>query len=179
MKKYNDAVIKHYEKVWGQKGSPKKWEPGPVKNVAPELEILEFAPSSKRKMWTYATAGMPGIADTNPLELHLFSPVQTDIHVETLAVIVHFHRTGQKLDIGHTLNIGRPWLPHSKASYGLISLPYLDGPELEWCNVGDRRVRFLWLIPITEAERDYKVKYGGECPGRKNGKKRISTTWIL
>lgn len=51
-------------------------------------------------------------------------------------------------------------MDHSACTYGLISLPYLDGPSLEWN--ADRSVRFLWLIPITKAERDFKMKNGLE-----------------
>lgn len=44
----------------------------------------------------------------------------------------HFHRTGSALGLGHTVNFGRPWLPGSSCTHGLVSLPYLFGPELEW-----------------------------------------------
>jgi hypothetical protein len=44
----------------------------------------------------------------------------------------------------------------------LVSLPYPFGPELQQCHVGDRHVDFLWLVPITKAERDFKASHGQE-----------------
>ena len=77
--------------------------------------------------------------------------------VELLTVIAHYHRTGSRLDIGHTVNFGRSWLPKSRCTFGLLSLPYLDRPELEEFSWDSVVVRCLWLIPITEGERAFKT----------------------
>jgi hypothetical protein len=45
----------------------------------------------------------------------------------------------------------------------LVSLPYPFGPELEICNLNDRHIHLLWLLPITEDERDFKVEHGQEA----------------
>jgi hypothetical protein len=45
---------------------------------------------------------------------------------------------------------------------GLLSLPYDDGPELEWQSIGQHRVRHLWLLPISAAERELKKRDGVE-----------------
>ena len=37
------------------------------------------------------------------------------------------------------------------------------GPPVEWAEIDDERIRFLWLIPITELERDYKTEHGHEA----------------
>jgi hypothetical protein len=103
--------------------------------------------------------------DNSRLELHLFSPVQHEGHVELLTVIAHYHRTGNMLALGHTVNFGRPWFGGSSCDYGLISLPYLDGPSLEHLRTDNNEldVQFLWLMPITKAERDYKKVQGIEA----------------
>jgi hypothetical protein len=62
------------------------------------------------------------------------------------------------MSLGHTVNFGQPWLPGSRCTFGLITLPYLDGPKLEWLE--EPRVRFLWLIPLTESERRFKKECG-------------------
>jgi hypothetical protein len=92
----------------------------------------------------------------------MFSPIQTDGHVELLTAVAHYHRTGRLLDLGHTVNFGRPWLDGSACEFGIISLPYLDGPKIEQLHLtdGSSVVNCLWLIPITEAERDYKRSDG-------------------
>jgi hypothetical protein len=40
----------------------------------------------------------------------------------------------------------------SAADHLLVSLPYPYGPALETCDLGERHVHFLWLVPITRAE---------------------------
>jgi hypothetical protein len=126
------------------------------KHVARGLEndddVLRFrAMELGRDMWTYATCSVSTALDEEPIELHLFSPVQAEELVELLTVVAHFHITGARLGLGHTVNFGRPWLPGSRCSFGLISHPYLDGPSLEVARgpAFRREVRCLWLIPIT------------------------------
>jgi len=113
-------------------------------------------------MWTYATCGMSAVDDKRPLELHLFSLSQSMDLVELLTIVTHFHRTGESLWLGHTVNFGRPWLKGSLCTFGLISLPYLDGPDLQNARIMDQEneTQFLWLIPVTPGEVAYKQKYG-------------------
>ena len=66
------------------------------------------------------------------------------------------------LDLNHTVNIGQPWLNDSKCDHGFISLPYLDGEQLEILELGEKIVNCYWFIPITEKERDYKIENGVE-----------------
>jgi hypothetical protein len=102
--------------------------------------------------------------DAERLELHLVTWEKKAIEhglVELLTVVAHYHRTGRALGLGHTVNFGRPWLPGSRCTHGLISLPYLDGPNLEW--LAEPRIQFLWLIPVTEAEVRYKRQHGLEA----------------
>ncbi|HXE53661.1 MAG TPA: suppressor of fused domain protein [Tepidisphaeraceae bacterium] len=99
-----------------------------------------------------------------PVELHLFSPVECDGHIELLTALAHYHRTGEPVGLGHTVNFGRPWLPGSACNHGLISLPYLDGRSLEEFRLaGVGSIHFLWLIPITQSEREYKMTFGLEA----------------
>jgi hypothetical protein len=93
------------------------------------------------------------------LEFVLITPFEADRATELLAMNVHYHRGG-RLGLGHTVPIGEPWLPESLCDHWLISLPYPYGPELQKCHVGDRHVDFVWLLPITESERDFKAIQG-------------------
>lgn len=101
--------------------------------------------------------------DSHPLELHLFSSEQDGGIVGLLYAVAHYHRTGAQLGLGHSVNFGRSWLPYSKCTRGLISLPYLDGPALEECHALGNEVRCLWLIPVTPAEVEYKHQFGLEA----------------
>jgi hypothetical protein len=105
---------------------------------------------------------MSQIEDEERLELHVMTaPGPVDELVELLTVTTDFHRTGHRLGLGHAVNFGRPWVSGSTCTHGLISLPYLDGPDLEWLDCP--RVRFLWLIPVTAAEVAYKKELGLEA----------------
>jgi len=157
---YVNRLRAHYERCFQGRCADRTWPFGPARQMPRPFRVCEFAPSAERSMWTYATLGMSlGMSD-DPIEIHIVSPVQERSLVELLTAIAHYHRTGARLGVGHTINFGRPWLPESGCRFGLISLPYLDGPELEEFGWLDSLVRCLWLIPITEAEREFKKARG-------------------
>jgi len=158
-----DSILReHYERVWKKSATEHHWTKGPISELPSGFSVLEFAPGQGRELWTYATCGMSDASDETPLELHLFSPVRAALHVELLTVVAHYHRTGARVGLGHTIDFGRPWLPGSRCSFGLISLPYLDGPSLEILRhpLYARDVRLLWLIPITAEEQELKKGQG-------------------
>jgi len=68
----------------------------------------------------------------------------------------------QRLDLGHSVPIGEPWLPGSACDHLLICLPYPIGPEFEVCEWDGGHARILWALPITAAERDFKREHGLE-----------------
>ena len=162
-------IIAHYENCWANRAVVRRCDNGPFWELPSSFCVLEFSRTNSRKMWTYATCGMSKSGQSGLLELHLFSPVQFEPHVELLTAVAHYHCTGRPLALGHTVNFGRPWMPDSKCDHGLISLPYLDGPSLEeFRRAGDGNlVRCLWLVPITSAERDFVRAHGVEALERK------------
>lgn len=95
-----------------------------------------------------------------PIEPHIFSAEQDPSLVELLTVLAHYHATGAQLNLGHTVDFGKPWQANSKCTCGVLSLPYLDGPKLE--SMVSHSVKCYWLIPITKQERDFKIKHGLE-----------------
>jgi len=158
------AIAEHYTNAWQAEPRERHWRTGPIGDLPNDFAVLEFAPSEPRNCWTYATCGMSRATDAHPIELHLHSPWAAESHVELLTVVAHYHVTGHALGLGHTVKFGRPWLPSSGCSYGLISQPYLDGSHFEWCDLGTAgaMVRLLWLLPITEAERECKKRHAQE-----------------
>jgi hypothetical protein len=164
---YIEALTEHYERAWHRSAVKREWGEGPVADLPVGFCVLEFPPGQGRDMWTYATCGMSAGIGDEPMELHLFSPVQADEHVELLTVIAHYHVTGARLGLGHTVNFGRPWLSGSRCSFGLVSLPYLDGPDLELARgpafARQGEVHCLWLIPITAGEVQFKKQRGLEA----------------
>jgi hypothetical protein len=159
-------VYLHYERLWGTHYSVQRLTGGPIQELGPDFRVIELPPHSSQSLWTYATVGMslvPEACEGYGLELHLLAPAPAPAQVELLTVIAHYHITDEPLGWGHTVSFGRPWLPDSSCSYGLILLPYLDGPELAWMGEPRQSTRFLWLIPITEAERNYVGAHGVEA----------------
>jgi len=161
---YCEIIRCHYERQWSNSAKRRSWTEGPTHQLPPRFCVLEFPPVKSRRNWTYATCCMSQQDDDEPIELHLFSYVQERSLVELLTAVAHYNRTGSRLGLGHTVNFGRPWLPRSECSHGLISLPYLDGPSLEICDsqLITKPVRCLWLIPVTAREVEYAKKNGIE-----------------
>jgi hypothetical protein len=160
---WDEAIEHHYSTNWPGAFQRSRWDRGPVHELPDAFRVLVF--NRTPRMVAYATRCMSQPHDEDRLELHLLSaPPPTEPSpelVELLTVVAHFHRTGSRLGPGHTVSFGRPWLPGSSCAHGLVSLPYLDGPELEWLQ--HPRVRFLWLIPITVAELQFKKTHGLEA----------------
>ncbi|TKG87413.1 suppressor of fused domain protein [Puteibacter caeruleilacunae] len=169
--KNKSLISRHYESIWGSNCSFKYWDLGPMQELSKEFCVQIFEPYGKRNYWIYATNGMSN-KDDEKLEIHLFCKEPDDSHVELLTIVAYYHLNVANVGLNHTVNFGRPWLPGSKCTYGLISLPYLDGPNLEYEKIDGDPVRFLWLVPITEAEKNYKVDHGiGALEGKFESKK--------
>lgn len=162
MRAVRERIIEHYSRSWGAPLVDQRLVRGPAAEQIPYLSVLAFKPRQGRKLWTYATCGMSATESTPGIELHLFSPRDCLIHVETLTAIAHYHATGRSIRLGDTVNIGRPWMSKSLCDFGLISRPYLDGPKIENCATADGSAvaQCLWLIPITLAEREFKIQHG-------------------
>lgn len=154
-------IQEHYAQFWGE-FTVHRFDKGRVNELPAGFKILKFPPNNKRSMWTYATCGMSGNPGANAIEIHIFSPAEHDFLIELLTVIAHYHVTGGNLGLGHTVNFGCSWYKDSQLDYGLISLPYLDGPAFELYQIEMKKIQFLWLIPITASERNYKMQYGLE-----------------
>jgi hypothetical protein len=157
-----DEIEAHYERHWGPSFDEIQW-PGAMASLDPEFRILVFAPRDGRAHWTYATCGMC-VGPARPvLETHLFIDSRDDrACVEVLTHLAYFHQTGEPLGLHHTVAFGNPWIPGSALAFGFLSLPYLDGPDLEWQRIRRGDVRHLWLLPITAAERELKKTSGVE-----------------
>jgi hypothetical protein len=140
------------------------WPVGPIVEQNPHFHVLRAAPVSSADVWTYVSiGGWAATADVNSgLEFVLCTAAPEDRAVELLAMTVYYNRSG-KLGLGHTLPVGEPWLSGSICDHLLVSLPYPFGEDLQTCHVGDRHVEFLWLLPISAAERAWKISAGLEA----------------
>lgn len=163
-KVYVERLTRHYEGYYGVLGKRQILARGPVWKLPSEFFVLEFPPNERHQMYSYCTVGMSADRlDENLIELVVYSSEPATELVELMTVCASFHRNVLPLNLHHTVNIGQPWMHQSKCDHGFISLPYLDGEALEVFELGGNIIRCFWFLPITEKERDYKVKYGCEA----------------
>ena len=160
---YIKDLVKHYETYFCVKGNGVNLACEPTGKLVEGFIVLEIPPNKQHDMYCYCTVGMSAERSDNLIELLVYSP-KTDLSlVELLTACASYHRNNTALNLHHTVNIGQPWLDSSICDYGFISLPYLDGEELELFQFEDTTINCYWLIPITKEERDYKIKNGVEA----------------
>jgi hypothetical protein len=156
----------------GHRIAERIWTLGPILQTLPHFRVLEIAPGEKSNLWTYISLGAWEASETSKIEFMLLAPEENITHVERLAMTAYYHRN-HGLGLGHTFPLGEAWLDDSLCDYMLVSLPYPFGQELEICNFNGTHVHFFWLLPITKAERDFKVEYGLEALENKFEEKEL------
>jgi hypothetical protein len=159
---YTEQIEEHYSAIWSPPVARIRWDKGPTGDLPEEFKVIVVQRSADTT--AYATLCMSQPEDDERIELHLLTRRSEQVRdelVELLTAVAQYHRTGQRLGPGHSVNFGRPWLEGSACTHGLISLPYLDGPALERLDAPS--VRFLWLIPVTEDEVSFKKRNGLEA----------------
>lgn len=155
-----NLITKHNEKTWKKKASYFIFDKGPVQEMYANFRVLEFEPDPERSMWTYATSWMSSSDDVTPVELHMFSNRRDRSLIELLTAVAYYHKNTSNLRLNDFVNLGRPWQDASNCEFGFISLPYLDGPDLEVMRVGGKETRFYWLIPVTAQEKRFAMQNG-------------------
>lgn len=141
------------------------WALGPIHNAVPGFGVRRIGPVRPTDPWVYVSSGAwTATASTgHGLEFMLQSPTESAVHVELLAMVTNFHADpAHRLEVGRTINVGRPWMPGSESDHLIVSLPYPYGPQFECCPAGDFHLRFLWLVPITAAEAQFVRQHGYE-----------------
>jgi hypothetical protein len=71
-----------------------------------------------------------------------------------------FHKNSAPLNLHHTVFVGQLTDSNTTCDHGFISLPYIEGEELEIMKFNDQVIHCYWFIPITEKERDFKTEFG-------------------
>jgi hypothetical protein len=139
----------------------KTWADERIAAVQPDFRVVEAGPGPRSSLWTYTSIGAATLHEP-ALEFCLLVERPGDWVVETLAMVVHYHRF-QKLGLGHTFPLGDPWHETSLCDHMLVSLPYPLGPKFEVCARENAHAHIFWLLPITKSEKDFKVSNGVEA----------------
>jgi hypothetical protein len=156
------SITEHYTRHGAAPSQVVTWTEGPVDELPAAFSVLVITRSDTSV--AYATRCMSEPSDDERLELHLLArpaDVPEGELAELLVAVAHYHRTGRRLGLGQTVDFGQPWLAGSACTHGLISLPYLDGPSLEW--LAAPLIRFLWLVPVTASEVRFTEAHGVEA----------------
>ncbi len=160
----SNALETHIRRFFdGHECTKRTFKHGPIVTVLPNFKILEISPGPNSELWNYISIGAweikhPGYTVQ---EFLLATTEKHDCQIEYLAMIAHYHQY-EKLDIGHTIPLGRPWLPNSNLDNLLVSTPYPYGPELEIFESNEFHLHINWLLPITESEKIFRHENGLE-----------------
>lgn len=159
---YKAKLLTHYEINWGIKGEECLLDKK-IQNENENFRIFKFKPIPKREYWIYATIFTISKESETYREFHLLSLDENNGCIDILKALAYYYNTISPVNLWDTINFGIELTPNSKCTFGLISLPYLFGPNLEDFVVDNGIVKCYWIIPITESEVVFKKKNGIEA----------------
>ena len=126
-----------------------------VEDALPGFRVRRIAPDDPEEPWIYVTNGaaQAGAAGEDGAEYVLAAPAADPVLVEMLAALASVNADSeQRLGVGSVVALGRPWIAGAPAEHLLVAPPYPFGAGVEVCELEDRDVVVLWLLPITAAE---------------------------
>ncbi|MFG2044853.1 suppressor of fused domain protein [Dactylosporangium sp. NPDC048998] len=156
---FEQCATAHFADTWQVVPQQHRPSTGRFYELPSRFSVLEF---QRKRTWCYATVGMSA-GEPDGIETFIVTPGQNLRAVEFLYYLTHFHLTGARLDLGHTVNFGEELWDGSGLDHGFLSFPYVEEPGFESFDCENGRTNVAWLIPITSAERDYKKEHGVEA----------------
>ncbi|MER5218454.1 suppressor of fused domain protein [Streptomyces sp. NPDC002838] len=166
---YSEAVHKelrqHLTASWPDRLHEEfRWVIGPIGDVLPSFTVQRISPLGPGDSYIYLSAGAFGVDDEEMREFFIMSPTESPRHVETLAMVAHYHSYPQhRLSHGSVLDIGRPWMEGSENSHLLVSWPYALDRRAAICMTEGKEITYLWLIPISAEEAELAKVSGTEA----------------
>jgi hypothetical protein len=171
-----EARERHYRRFFG----PLTQEVLHSTDVKPvHIDIYQFMPRKRRPYWTLITGGMSDKRQIEPADcaecispraeilMHVAKPKGWMFSVlKGLAEMPFTDNTF--LHSGHTVPNGMPMTatPSLLTSY-LFLPPYFEPQRFGDLELDGDKVDFLWMVPITEAEREFAVKHGSQALSEK------------
>jgi len=139
------------------------WSTAPLSSRVRDFRMARVGPGPRTPLWTFVSlGGWQADPEHGMLEFAILSPIDEPRFLELLAMTVHYH-CSERLGVGHSFPVGESWVSGSSCTNVLVSKPYPLGPEFEVCNVGNSHIHLLWLLPITQSERDFKMAHDYEA----------------
>ncbi|MHC4884757.1 MAG: suppressor of fused domain protein [Planctomycetota bacterium] len=141
----------------------------------PHVDIYQFEPTEERPYWTLITGGMSNERMHIPEESfgEIGSRAEICMYVKEpkgwmfsvlkgLAEMPFDDKTF--LHWWHTVPNGMPMTAEkSLLTNYLFLLPYFEQETFDTLEINEDRVDLLWMVPITDAELEYKVANGAEA----------------
>lgn len=159
----DELILEHDRRFWdGPRLEITTWDDWPMSERLPGFRIAKIHEGEGR--WAYASIGAWRATsdDDHGLEFVLAWPEEDPRALWQLGTTAYYHAgpPTHRLGHGHTVPTGQPWIDGSTIDHTLISTPYPWDPDLEHCQLPERHIQVLWLMPITESERDFKRTVG-------------------
>src|SRR5262249_51828732 len=91
-----NALQGHLKSFWPNRSMEYfSWELGPINKVLPGFAVCRVTPQSSQDPWVYVTIGASRVYVENKhsVEFLLLAPDDNARHVETLAIVAHYHAT--------------------------------------------------------------------------------------
>lgn len=160
---------KHYERFFGPLPESVLHS---TDTVIPHVDIYQFPPHENRPYWTLITGGMsdlrqPGIADGLSPRAEILTyaqeprPWMFDV-LKGLAEMPFGYDT--YLHWWHTVPNGMPMTAKaSKLTNFFFLPPYFEDAEFDTLRIDGDDVDILWMIPITDAELQFKLEHGADA----------------
>lgn len=173
---YLEARERHYERFFGPM-TQKIWHSTDIKPV--HVDMYQFEPTKDREYWTLITSGMSNVRQLKPEDCaeHMSPRAEILMYVQKpqnwmfnvlkgLAEMPFEDNT--YLHWWHTVPNGMPMTstPSLLTSYFFLP-PYFEPKGFTDLVLDGDRVDFLWMIPITEAERQYAMQHGSQALEKK------------
>lgn len=167
-----DLREEHYERFLGPINKP-VFHSTDLK--FPHIDIYQFEPHGDRNYWTLITGGMSDakqnfpdgkpkyIADRAEILMYVREPQGWMFNVlKGLAEMPFDDNTF--LHWWHTVPNGKPMTAKPSLLTNFFFLPpYFEQEDFNTMHIDGDRVDFLWLIPITDSELQYKREHGGQA----------------
>lgn len=153
------GFAEHLERFWPD-GMHEDLAPArdDVERLLPGFRVRRIGPQAPGKPWVYATHGaaLAMRRGEDGAEYLIVAPHDDPALIEMLAALATVNaEPAQRLGVGSIVALGRPWTGDSAADHLLVLPPYPFGPGVEVCELEDRRILVLWLVPITATEAAY------------------------
>jgi hypothetical protein len=145
--------------------------------LVPHIDVYTFKRSQgDREIYSLVTGGMSDLDMTVPSGAGEDSPTRVELifycnkpreeYISTLRWVAHFpHDSRSWLGHGHTMPNGNPPVPFwgSTDLDTLFFMPPIvrkDQTLSSELNLGGEPVHFLWVVPLTTAECNFKLTHG-------------------